>query len=642
MVEGLYYFPQYCIASAVATTILIIMYCMKRNFATRSNRLFFIMLVDNLFASLINITTFFVIAFPERYPLWLCNLSNQVYLFVYNLMAVLFLLYVDSLSKIPKMRIPVRVTAGVFIGYDFLLLATSPFTHLAIYFDENLVYRHGPLMITLYIIAFVAVALGNIIFITMRKKFNLYQVFAITCFVFCVFSSIIFQVFHPRIVISNFVCSMVLFFVYIAFENQAYYLHGDTPCYNRRAFIKMIHECKKNGNPYITISIHIRDFENIVRILGRSGVDVLSERIAERLSRTFGKMAYCTDLNNFAIVKEGEGDTSDIVERIQKSFVNPFEIEMDDEFRRLRVNPVITVLHVDGEEIEGYEMVEVLRKLEEKSPDAVTEIDDVRELLESLRREKELLHIIDNAIANNGFQVYYQPILDVKSGKFISSEALVRLKDDEGNFISPEEFIPIAEKSGRIHEIGVFVFREVCRFIRDEKLESLGVEYIEINLSPEQCKKEGLTKRITSIMKEYGIDPKQLNLEITETSEVGNYGMDRLNEIMSELHGKGVTFSLDDFGSGFAAINYLTNLPVDIVKIDKGILWQAMKDETSMLILKSTIAMIQEIGRRIVVEGIETEEMAQILRENECDYLQGYLYSKPVPGKEYIGFLRKM
>ena len=117
--------------------------------------------------------------------------------------------------------------------------------------------------------------------------------------------------------------------------------------------------------------------------------------------------------------------------------------------------------------------------------------------------------------------------------------------------------------------------------------------------------------------------------------------MKRLSAIMQSMNSDGVTFSLDDFGSGFSAIKYLIRLPVDIVKIDKDILWQSMDDATSMTVLQNTIRMIQQIGRKVVVEGVETEEMARTLRNHGCNYMQGFLYSKPLPEMSYIDFLEK-
>ncbi|MBR1692680.1 MAG: EAL domain-containing protein, partial [Lachnospiraceae bacterium] len=211
---------------------------------------------------------------------------------------------------------------------------------------------------------------------------------------------------------------------------------------------------------------------------------------------------------------------------------------------------------------------------------------------------------------------------------------------EELGFIRPEEFIPIAEKNGRIIEIGEIVFRKVCEFMSGSGCLDLGVHYIEINLSPIQCYHEELADTFLKIMQEYQIEPSYINLEITETAEMESGGIRILQRNMRQMNEKGVSFSIDDFGSGFAAIDYLLRLPVSIVKIDKSILWQAMKDKDAMVVLRNTMQMIKDIDKRIVVEGVETEEMAAILRDYGCDYMQGYLYSKPIPGEEYLAFLK--
>lgn len=635
------YYPQYCLSAFVATAILFVMYFMKRNFRTRKNRIFLIMLTDNLLASGINITTFYVISFPERYPLWADYLSNLVYLSIYNLMAVLFLLYVDSATKIPHMKLPVRIIAGIIACYDLLIIWTTPFTHLVSYFDEELNYRHGPLMVSLYVTAFIAVFTANIMFLRMRKSFNSYQVFSITCFVFGIFGSVMFQAFHPKHVISNFACAMALFFLYTAFENQAYYLYGDTPCYNKKAFIRTIHRMKKLEKPYGVLAVKIEEFENCIHALGRVGAEQLPERIAERISLEFGKMAYCIDGDTFALVAEEDLRGELLAQRLENCFGEPFMLKVEDRVLTAKIKPVMTWIPVSSVDIEGFEMAEVLQGLDDSISDGLMVVDDAWKWIQPVRREKEVLAILDRAIRNQSFEVYYQPIHEVMSGKFLCAEALVRLKDDNGKFISPEEFIPIAEKNGRISDIGNFVFREVCRFISESELIEHGVSYIELNLSPAQCRQRDLAEQFLKVMEEYHIAPHRINLEITETAEMQSLGMSKLHEIMKTLHDHGVTFSLDDFGSGFAALNYLISLPVDIVKIDKSILWQAMKDEKSKTILKHTMIMIKEIGKSIVVEGVETEEMAEILRNFGCDYMQGYLYSKPITGKEYLEFLKR-
>ncbi|MBR5420834.1 MAG: EAL domain-containing protein [Lachnospiraceae bacterium] len=633
--------PEYCIAASAAMLILLIMFFMKRNYGMRSNRIFFLMLIDCFLAAMINISTFYVISFPERYPLWFCYACNEVYLFLYNAMAVLLLLYIDSKTRIASIKKLMRGICMAIALFDALIIFTTHWTKLVVFYDENLVYTHGPMMRSLYVTAFMSVAIATAIFNAKHKMFNLYQVLSIDLFVVGVFASVIFQLGHREYVISNFVCAMVLFFIYTAFENQAYYLHGDTLCYNRRAFIKTVDLLRFKKEEYMLAIIRVADFENIRHSLGKMGVDDLSERIAERVCRKFGKSAYYIDLDCFAVSRSVSVGAGVSKKEIESCFEEQYLLQLGDDEVPIRIEPDLCFVRVNDTDISGSEMVELIQKLPEHYSEYSSAVLYADELIKPIRREKEVLRLIDKAIRNRGFVVYYQPILDVEVGSFTCAEALIRLKDEEAGLVGPEEFIPVAEKNGRIHEIGDYVFRDVCRFIRENEILSRGVNYIEINLSPEQCNRVELANQLITVAMEYGIDFRQINLEITETAEMRGQGVRNMNRLINNLHDRGVTFSLDDFGSGFAAIDYLIKLPVDIVKIDKGILWQAMNDEPSMKILKNTIRMIKEVGKKIVVEGIETREMADLLIRNGCDYLQGYLYSRPVPEEEYLEFLSR-
>ncbi|MCR5452494.1 MAG: EAL domain-containing protein [Lachnospiraceae bacterium] len=636
----LLYEPQYCIASVVATLILILMYFMKRNYSTKHNKIFLIMLVDNLLASAINILTFYVITFPERHSVLFNTAVNIIYLILYNFMGVLFLLYVDSLTKIKKARLFVTIMSGFIIVYDVLLLLTTYKTHLIIYFDENLVYRHGPLMMSLYVTAFVAVVCTQILFFLQRRKFNSYQVFAVSGFIIGVFASIIFQMIFPRYVISNFTCAMTLFFIYTAFENQAYYLFNDTLCYNQRAFHKTIARMAKRRKPYVIIAVKYESKEESVSHYGRSGMGLLSMKVAERLCAEFRRKSYNVYNNLFVIVSTHDSLDSNMKERINKCFNKPFEVVFHDEILRYSLVPKTTVISVSKLFPFGYELVEFLRSADAFSR-SYTSDDALGDALVPIKRERSLVRRLERALDQKEFKVYYQPILNVYEGKYTCAEALVRLYDEEEGFINPEEFIRVAERNGLIDEIGTFVFEEVCRFIRDSRVEDLGVHYIEINLSPKQTNKEELVLMLKGIMDKYNISPSFLNLEITETAEIGADEMKGLGELMTNLKEQGLTFSLDDFGSGFAAIDYLIQLPVEIVKIDKMILWNAMEDPSSMAVLRNTMSMISEVGKKVLVEGVETKEMADILVANGCDYMQGYLYSRPLPEDEYIVFLNE-
>ncbi len=256
-----------------------------------------------------------------------------------------------------------------------------------------------------------------------------------------------------------------------------------------------------------------------------------------------------------------------------------------------------------------------------------------------MKRYDEIEKAIDRALQQTSFEVHYQPIYSQKEKRIVAAEALLRMHDDEMGYVSPEEFIPIAEKNGKIITIGHVVLESVCQFLQQTNIEDYGIRYIEVNLSTLECMQEDLPQEIEEIMNRYQVDPSQINLEITETALAQKQEI--LAENMDKINDMGVTFSLDDYGTGYSTMTYMMTLPFKIVKIDKSILWSSFENERAMIGLRASIQMIREMNMEIVVEGVESEGMAQRLESLGCDYQQGFYYSKPLPVDAFLDFLRK-
>jgi EAL domain-containing protein (putative c-di-GMP-specific phosphodiesterase class I) len=256
------------------------------------------------------------------------------------------------------------------------------------------------------------------------------------------------------------------------------------------------------------------------------------------------------------------------------------------------------------------------------------------EILWKKRRENRIEQALQHAIRENGFGVHYQPIYSVEDKCYRSAEALVRLYDEELGFISPEEFIPIAEKNGMILDIGEYVFRSVCSMMSAERLWEKGIDYIEVNLSVVQCMQEKLHEKLLDIMNEYHVPAECINLEITETSAA--VSKETLLQNMERLVEKNVTFSLDDYGTGYSNITNIIQYPFHIIKLDKSMVWSAMEDERAIQVLRHTVAMLKDLNMHIVAEGVENEKQAVVLADMGCDYFQGYYYSKPVPVADFL------
>ena len=261
------------------------------------------------------------------------------------------------------------------------------------------------------------------------------------------------------------------------------------------------------------------------------------------------------------------------------------------------------------------------------------------EQLTQIKEHIRISKLVNHCLNNDEIEVYYQPIIDTKTEKVVSAEALVRLKDKTGSIVSPQLFIPIVEFDGRIKELSDKIFEHVCKFISTHDLETLGLKYIEFNLSPKQFDDYNFIYKYLSIMKKYNINAKYINFEITETS---NSNLKKAVQIMNFFLDYGFTFSLDDFGTGNSNLNYIIDMPVEIVKFDKSMIDSYFSsNQEAKIVIDESINIIKKLNKKIVFEGIETKEQVDSVKKLDVDFIQGYYYSKPLNEDDFIEFLKK-
>jgi EAL domain-containing protein (putative c-di-GMP-specific phosphodiesterase class I) len=636
------YVGEFCVAAVIGTVVLFALYFLKRNYDTPHNRLFFLMVVVNLLASAFNIVSIHSIDNPTQYSPFVRDLVNLGYLWLYNLMAGVFLLYADNVTKIPRLKTPVRVFFFSVLLLETCLIFTSSSTKLIAYFDDALVYCRGILHPLLFAIAYAEIIIGLLCFAYCRKRFSHYQEVAVFWFAAVLFFAQIYQIIFPRYVIGNYMATLGLFFLFIAFENHAYYLFQTTMCYNRYAFITTVRRLQKRRTPYQIMALNM-DYIRTSAVASRpSTIDQLTILLGERVDSAFPGKVYVLSNECFAIIEEDAAPEwgQSAREKIQEYFSDPFVITQQEKTETTRISPLIRTIRVTERFPDGYALLDYLTGTENTSSAALSD-EVVDTALESMRHDQQILHMIDKALEERAFKVFYQPILDVASGTYRSAEALIRLRDGNGSFVNPEELIRVAEKNGRINAVGLFVFEEVCRVIRDRETRQLGINCIEVNLSPRQLCDPSLADDLLELLRKYGLSTDAINLEITETAEITRAEKEQVVSFMEHMHEEGVAFSLDDYGSGFATIGTLLTYPVNIVKFDQDILWKAMTEPSAMTILKTSLSAVRGIGKKAVVEGVETKEMEQMLRENDCDYMQGFLFSRPLAEENFIRFIRE-
>ena len=251
----------------------------------------------------------------------------------------------------------------------------------------------------------------------------------------------------------------------------------------------------------------------------------------------------------------------------------------------------------------------------------------------------ELERGLRQAIKQQEFELHYQPKLCIKSDSICGAEALIRWRHPELGLIPPDKFIPLAEETGLIVEIGEWVIRETCRQISVWEKRGIKLRGVAVNLSALQIEALNFVDTVTRIMDESGVSPEQLELELTESAVLRS--PDRSIATLQRLRQMGFRLALDDFGTGYSSLSYLKRLPVDIVKIDRSFVNGIPDDEGDMQIVRMTIALAKSIHLVVVAEGIETAQQHEFFKEIGCEFLQGYLISRPLPARDFEKLLTR-
>jgi EAL domain-containing protein (putative c-di-GMP-specific phosphodiesterase class I)/GGDEF domain-containing protein len=252
-------------------------------------------------------------------------------------------------------------------------------------------------------------------------------------------------------------------------------------------------------------------------------------------------------------------------------------------------------------------------------------------------RRRDIQDGIGPALANDEFVLHYQPVLGLSDGEVEAVEALIRWRHPRRGLISPMDFIPVAEQTGQIIEIGKWVLTRACRQACDWERQGIRVR-MAVNLSARQFSAPDLTDFVDRTLRETGLDPSRLELELTESMLADP---DSSAAILERLHNLGVRVAIDDFGTGFSSLSYLTRFPLDTLKIDRSFITQAVGDRDARSVLSSVISMAHQLGLRAVAEGVETTEQQNFLVDQRCDLLQGFLHSPPLPAEECERWLRE-
>ena len=633
------YHIEFDIAAVFVTLFMAYYILFKKGIRRHANRVYLGMLVFNFLAEIADIFGSLVNNEPWIAAEYIQDFWNYLYLSTHNIIAYIFVMYMFYLIGYEKTKHRALMLTGLPVLFELILLFTNPFHKLMFYYDENRRYLHGSMFFIIYVIALAYMSFAIYLAIRHRKGLTKARSSALLCFLTITCIPIIIQIIFPEYLLTLFFETLGLMGILFTIESKDDIVNPTTGILNRYALQMALDRAMINkGNTLLLIKIPNLNYYN--KMIGFENMNDILRRISKWMDESYNPYQ-CYDCNrgHFAVVCEGISEEE--IDVIRRKTMERFDHAWGKGEFSLIFPVQFGVIHL----LEDVKTVENIFMLIDAPFDGKMSVElDVTKAVHDYERGVLVERLIDKALKNKSFRVYYQPIYCTETGKVSSAEALCRLYDDEYGMIPPDEFIPLAERNGSIIEIGQFVFEEVCKFYKEGRLQNLGIEYVEVNLSVVQCMSKNLKKVFDETLERYSLDAKFINLEITESATAQNQRV--LIDTIDVLKESGFTFSLDDYGTGYSNITYMYDMPFSIIKIDKSILWKALHPEkgegqkNAMIYLEDTIRMLKDMDYSVLVEGVETLEQKMLLEKLDCDYQQGFYYSKPVSKQVFLDYIR--
>ncbi|MGN1287333.1 MAG: putative bifunctional diguanylate cyclase/phosphodiesterase, partial [Bradyrhizobium sp.] len=377
--------------------------------------------------------------------------------------------------------------------------------------------------------------------------------------------------------------------------------------------------------------LDLDNFKTLNDTLGHLIGDEFLRRVAEKLRQSVGLNDFIARLggDEFAIVQHdiaSDDDVNDLVARVYQSLRTPFDCLGHWLSSDASIGIAIAPRH--GSDLFGLLKCADLAMYAAKAAGRRTYrfFDPAMEKQANLRRALEA--DLRTALAEGGFELHYQPLVDLRSDEVTGCEALLRWRHPVRGMISPAEFIPLAEETGLIEEIGQWVLRTACI----EAAAWPAHVRLAVNVSPIQFKSETLALKVASALAESGLDPRRLELEITEAVLIADD--DAALVTLGQLRALGVHIALDDFGTGYSSLQYLQRFPFDKIKIDRSFVKEVTRNSGSASIIRAVVSIAADRNMITTAEGVETDQQRDTVQMLGCTQMQGYLFSKPVPAQD--------
>lgn len=572
------------------------------------------------------------------------HIAHTLYLFLHSLITPVYIIYLaiqtDTVHKLRKSKLQQFIIAAPMFIVTVLLMINC-FSPIVYYLNEQDEYTRGNLFWMLYVVAVIYIIFGIYYVYQYRKVFNVGRFAALLSLFPLMMIAAVIQMLCKNLLVEMFANACGVLFITMMIQRAEERIDSEIGLQKLSAYMSDLKLAFTNEKEFRIIMINVVNYKSLEEMLGYDTIIDVKKIIANKmiaLNKKYKMNAEIYYISNgkfrFVVDERHFGAVEEVAQRMNSFLKEELHISQMD--LNLLSCVCITRCPEDITDVDSLNAFGSDLGVNHYNGDVLYASEYYKKEYYDIR--KDIDRIIESALANHKFMVYYQPIYSVQEKRFRSAEALLRLKDEKYGFIPPDIFITAAERSGAINKIGDFVLEEVCKFISSDQFEKLGLDYIEINLSVVQCMQNNLAQQILEMLRKYNVRPDQVNLEITETA--ASYSQKTMLDNLSLLSKSGVHFSLDDFGTGYSNMKRIATLPLYLVKLDKSFT-DVEENPRLMIVLENTIQMIKAMNLQIVVEGVETENLAKQFSDLQCEYIQGYYYSRPIPQDEFVKFMKE-
>lgn len=643
---------RFQIAATVVLVVIEILYFSRPQIKILSTRIFnWIMLSAGIYL-LFDYATVFSLVYFDSFPKWLVRLLHQGFIFGFEATFLFIYIFLDVISHNQRrLSLGKKIFVSAVVIISFVIVVFSKIEYVI---NENEVYSYGPMVNYVYFIITVLTISTIISALRNYSKVELRRISSYVLFTMALWSVFgLCQVFMPQILFSSVSISTMLLVLVMSLGNPAEFVDKESGAFNFDALKVVISDKLHKNKPFFIVNIDMDELSKLRKQTGDKGIIKIFGQVRTFVTEQFKVDAYQLNHHSLTLIfnEHAEKNMEKNLRLIYERFHEPWIV---NEQTKIHLNAHVDYVRVpkDTPFLEQEDVLTSTSRLLEFVEMCHTYSDEAdfihrvnNQLLQNRSRQDSIVKILQEAIRTNGIEMYYQPIWDVKEKKFSNCEALVRLKDDKTlGFISPEEFIPVAERNFLIMPLSYKIFESVFSFMSQNELLKKELRHMEVNLSAIESVDIGFPSIMKELLEKYQIDPSVINLEITESIAIASGR--RLKRNMEDLIRHGCSFSMDDFGTGYSNLSQITRADFSIIKIDKSLLWPIFEKknpnrQNAKILLENMVSMILQMGLQIVVEGVETQEQFDYLCSLGVNYIQGYYFSKPIKQDEYLEFLKK-